>query len=140
MSARVIVAENGLGRYQQTVTIGQHQLLADEPESVGGSDAGPAPFEFLMAGLGACTAMTIRMYAERKEMPLTGIKVALSHDKTEVDGKLVERIERNITLEGSLSPEQRERLLDIANRCPVHRALMQPLVVETHLLETTAAD
>lgn len=139
MSATVIVAENGLGRYQQAVTLGTHQLLADEPASVGGEDAGPAPFDFLMAGLGACTSMTIRMYAERKSMPLTRVQVELRHNKTEVDGKLLDRIERCITLEGDLSPEERARLLEIANRCPVHRALAQPLVVETHLLETTAS-
>ena len=133
MSATVIVAENGLGRYQQEVKIGGHRLLADEPQSVGGNDAGPAPFDFLMAGLGACTSMTIRMYAERKQMPLTHVEVVLSHSKTEVDGKLLDRIERQITLEGELDQEQRERLLEIANRCPVHRALAQPLVVETML-------
>lgn len=134
MSGSVIVAENGLGRYQQEVVIGGHRLLADEPAAVGGDDAGPAPFEFLMAGLGACTSMTIRMYAERKQMPLTRVAVELRHNKTEVEGKLLDRIERDITLEGELSEEDRQRLLEIANRCPVHRALAQPLVVETTLL------
>lgn len=133
MSGSVIVAENGLGRYQQEVLVGEQHLLADEPVAVGGADAGPSPFEFLMAGLGACTSMTIRMYAERKQMPLTRVSVELRHNKTEVDGKLLDRIEREITLEGRLSPEERERLLEIANRCPVHRALAQPLVVETTL-------
>ena len=71
MSDIVIVTENGKGRYQQAVTVGQHQLIADEPENVGGNDAGPAPFDFLMAGLGACTSMTLRMYAERKGLKLT---------------------------------------------------------------------
>ena len=135
MSGTVIVAENGAGRYQQEVRAGVHRLIADEPVSVGGKDAGPAPFDYLMAALGACTSMTIRMYAERKEMALTRVEVALAHDKAEVGGKLLDRIERRITLEGSLSPEERQRLLEIANRCPVHRAIAQPLVVETQLTE-----
>ena len=80
MSGIVIVEENGQGRYQQAVIAGQHRLLADEPVSLGGTDAGPAPFDFLMAGLGACTAMTLRMYAKRKGLPLTRISVSLSHD------------------------------------------------------------
>jgi putative redox protein len=136
MADWVTVAENGQGRYQQAVTVGQHQLLADEPISVGGSDAGPAPFDYVMAGLGACTSMTLRMYAERKELPLTNISVALSHDKVEIDGKARDRITRQITLEGTLSDEQRQRLLEIANKCPVHRALTQSFVVESGLAES----
>jgi len=135
MSDVVIVAENGQGRYQQEVRVGQHRLLADEPLSVGGGDAGPAPFDFLMAGLGACTSMTLRMYAERKELPLTGIKVTLSHEKIEVDGKPRDRIKREITLEGELSDTQRQRLLEIAGKCPVHRALSQSLLLECALIE-----
>lgn len=135
MSDVVIVAENGQGRYQQEVRVGQHRLLADEPVSVGGGDAGPAPFDFLMAGLGACTSMTLRMYAERKELPLTGIKVTLSHEKIEVDGKLRDRIKREIALEGELSDSQRQRLLEIAGKCPVHRALSQSLLLECALIE-----
>lgn len=135
MSDVVIVAENGQGRYQQEVRVGQHRLLADEPLSVGGGDAGPAPFDFLMTGLGACTSMTLRMYAERKELPLTGIKVTLSHEKIEVDGKPRDRIKREITLEGELSDTQRQRLLEIAGKCPVHRALSQSLLLECALIE-----
>jgi len=135
MSDVVIVAENGQGRYQQEVRVGQHRLLADEPVSVGGGDAGPAPFDFLMAGLGACTSMTLRMYAERKELPLTGIKVTLSHEKIEVDGKPRDKIKREITLEGELSDAQRQRLLEIAGKCPVHRALSQSLHLELSLVE-----
>lgn len=135
MSDVVIVAENGQGRYQQEVRVGQHRLLADEPVSVGGGDAGPAPFDFLMAGLGACTSMTLRMYAERKELPLTGIKVTLSHEKIEVDGKLRDRIKREIALEGELSDSQRQRLLEIAGKCPVHRALSHSLLLECALIE-----
>lgn len=135
MSDLVIVSENAQGRYQQAVSIGQHQLLADEPESVGGGDAGPAPFDFVMAGLGACTSMTLRMYAERKQLPLTGISVALAHDRIEIDGKPRDRITRQITLTGDISPEQRQRLLEIANKCPVHRALSQSMAIESKLAD-----
>lgn len=127
----VVVAENGQGRYQQAVTVGQHRLIADEPLSMGGGDAGPAPFDLVMAGLGACTAMTLRMYAERKGLALTHLSVALSHAKVEVDGVVRDRIERTITLAGELTPEQRQRLLEIANKCPVHRALTQSFVIES---------
>lgn len=135
MSDVVIVTENGQGRYQQEVRTGRHRLLADEPLSVGGNDAGPAPFDFLMAGLGACTSMTLRMYAERKELPLTGISVALSHEKVTLDGKARDQIKRTITLTGELSGEQRQRLLEIAEKCPVHRALSQSLLIDSALVE-----
>ena len=135
MSGQVIVRENGQGRYQQEVVAGQHRLLADEPVAVGGADAGPAPFDYLMAGLGACTSMTLRMYAERKGLPLKGISVTLEHDRTSIDGSPRDRIRRTIALEGALTPEQRARLLEIANKCPVHRALAQPLVIETGIAD-----
>ena len=133
--AGVIVQENGQGRYQQEVIVGEHRLLADEPVSVGGADAGPAPLEFVMAGLGACTSMTVRMYAERKGIPLTRISVSLSHDRVKVAGSPRDRIVRKITLEGDLTVEQRARLLEIANKCPVHKALEQPLVIESALVD-----
>jgi putative redox protein len=135
MSGEVIVRENGLGRYQQEVIAGQHRLLADEPVSVGGADAGPAPFDYLMAGLGACTSMTLRMYAERKGLALRRVSVALVHDKATIDGVARDRVRRSITLDGDLSPEERARLLEIANKCPVHRALSQPLAIETELAD-----
>jgi putative redox protein len=133
MSGVVVVAENGQGRYQQAVTVGQHQLIADEPVSVGGADAGPAPFDFIMTGLGACTSMTLRMYAERKGLALTKVSVTLSHEKVEVDGVMRDCIHRNIVLEGDLSEEQRQRLLEIANKCPVHRALSQSIRLDCAL-------
>ncbi len=98
--AGIIVRENSQGRYQQEVIVGEHRLLADEPVSVGGADAGPAPLEFVMAGLGACTSMTVRMYAERKGIPLTRISVSLSHDRVKVASIPRDRIVRKITLEG----------------------------------------
>ncbi|TXT31286.1 MAG: putative redox protein [Rhodocyclaceae bacterium] len=133
MSGIVVVAENGQGRYQQAVTVGQHQLIADEPVSVGGADAGPAPFDLVMAGLGACTSMTLRMYAERKGLALAHVSVALSHQKITLDGVARDRIERTISLTGELTADQRQRLLEIANKCPVHRALSQSLVIESAL-------
>lgn len=136
MKAHVVVAENGQGRYQQEIQAGNHRLLADEPVAVGGGDAGPAPFDFVMAGLGACTSMTLRMYAERKAWPLTAIRVELRHSRIEIDGNEHDRISRQITLEGDLSPEQRQRLLDIAGKCPVHRALSRAMVLECRLAET----
>ena len=134
MSA-VTVQENGQGRYQQTVIAGEHRLIADEPLSVGGADAGPAPIEFVMAGLGACTSMTLRMYAERKALPLTRVHVELSHQKIEVDGVSRDHILRTITLEGELTPEQRARMLEIAGRCPTARILAQPLILDCKLAE-----
>ena len=134
MSGIVVVAENGKGRYQQAVTAGQHHLIADEPASMGGADAGPAPFDFIMSGLGACTSMTLRMYAERKGLPLTRVSVELSHEKVEIDGAMRDRISRKITLEGGLTDEQRQRLLEIANKCPVHRALSQAFLLDCALL------
>lgn len=133
--AGVVVQENGQGRYQQEVIVGEHRLLADEPVSVGGADAGPAPLEFVMAGLGACTSMTVRMYAERKGIPLTRISVSLSHDRVKVASIPRDRIVRKITLEGDLTVEQRARLLEIANKCPVHRALEQPLVIASEVAD-----
>lgn len=115
--------------------VGQHRLIADEPASIGGADAGPAPFDFLMSGLGACTSMTLRMYAERKGLPLTRISVALRHDKIDIDGVARDRITRQITLEGELLPEHRRRLLEIANRCPVHRALSHSMTLDCALSE-----
>lgn len=133
MSGTVVVAENGKGRYQQAVAAGQHQLLADEPESLGGADSGPAPFDLVMSGLGACTSITLRMYAERKGLALERVSVALSHDKVDIDGTSRDRISRQITLEGDLNDEQRRRLLEIANKCPVHRLLSQSLVLDCSL-------
>ena len=133
MSGNVTVRENGLGRYQQEVIAGQHHLLAGEPAELGGDDAGPAPFDYLMAGLGACTSITLRMYAERKGLPLRQVSVDLSVHKVEVDGIARHRIHRQITLDGELNAEQRQRLLEIANKCPVHRALSQSFLLDCAL-------
>jgi len=135
----VLVAETGNGKFEQSVVAGQHRYLADEPVSVGGNGSGPSPYEYLLAGLGACTSMTIRLYAELKKMPLKRVGVRLTHDKIHAvdcencetkEGK-IDRIEREITLEGDLSVEQRAKLMEIADKCPVHRTLHSEIDVRT---------
>ena len=137
----VIVAESGTGRYRQRVKAGRHRGLADEPVSAGGRDEGPSPYELLLSALGACTAMTLRMYAEVKKLPLAHVSVELRHEKIHAaacqecetkEGK-IDKIERVITLEGDLTQEQRSRMLEIANKCPVHRTLHSELWVPTSL-------
>ena len=127
--------------YRTEVTAGRHALVADEPESVGGADAGPTPYDYLLAALGSCTGMTLRMYADRKEWPLEEATVHLTHEKVHAtdcdhcdttEGK-IDRIEREIELTGDLTPEQRERLLEIANKCPVHRTLHSEIDVQSAL-------
>jgi putative redox protein len=129
------VSENGLGRHQQTVSSGRHTLIADEPLAADGDDAGPAPFDFLLAALGSCTSITLRMYAQRKNLALTHISVALSHEKIDVDGQRVDRIERSITLEGDLNAEQRGRLLEIANKCPMYRTLQSDIKIDSRIAD-----
>jgi len=135
----VWVTEEGTGKFIQRVNIGQHTWIADEPKEFGGNDAGPGPYDWLLAGLGACTSMTLRMYANHKQLDLKGIVVRLSHEKIHAkdcedcetkQGKL-DRIVREIQLEGDLSPEARQRLLEIADRCPVHRTLHSEVVIQT---------
>lgn len=125
MSERnVSVIESGNGPYGQVVTAGRHLFGADEPESLGGKDTGPDPYELVLAGLGACTAMTIRMYAERKKIPLVRVEVRLRHVLRATAGRdLKDKFERAITLIGDLTAEQRQSLLDIAERCPVSKTL-----------------
>ncbi len=135
----VVVRETGRGKFQQALRIGPHELVADEPLSVGGDDTGPTPYDLLLAGLGACTSMTMRMYAERKGWPLERATVTLSHDKIHAkdcetckseSGRL-DRVKRHIVLEGPLDEEQRRRVLEIADKCPVHRTLHGEVLVET---------
>ncbi len=137
----VRVAEAGEGRFPQLVTMGRHRLRADEPASVGGDDSGPSPYDLLLAGLGACTSMTVRMYAAQKKWPLARVMVDLKHDKVHAtdcaecetrEGK-IDKIERVLTLEGDLDEAQRARLLEIANKCPVHRTLHSEVWVPTTL-------
>jgi uncharacterized OsmC-like protein/alpha-beta hydrolase superfamily lysophospholipase len=135
----VVVRETGQGRFQQEVTVGAHRFLADEPLEVGGLDSGPGPYDLLLAGLGACTAMTLRLYAERKALPLERVTVRLNHSRIhaadcadcETKEGMLDRIERAITLRGTLDAEQRRRLLEIADKCPVHRTLTSEIDIRT---------
>ncbi len=128
--------------YRQRVRAGRHELAADEPESVGGTDAGPNPYDYLLAALGACTNMTLRMYADRKGWPLEGSDTRLRHSKIHAEdcqecqsetGK-IDLIEKELAVRGALSDEQRERLLEIAGRCPVHRTLTSETVIRSRLV------
>lgn len=138
-SGEVLVEEQNHG-FAQMVYIDQHTLRADEPVSYGGTDTGPSPYDYLLAGLGACTSMTIRMYAKRKGIPLDGVSVKLKHEKIhaqdcetcETEEGKVDRIEREIRLKGEqLSLEQRDAMLRIADRCPVHRTLTAEIDIRT---------
>ena len=137
----VRVAEAGEGRFAQLVQAGRHRLRADEPLAAGGNDSGPTPYDLLAAALGACTSMTVRMYAERKNWPLERVSVELEHGKVhaadcaecETKEGRIDRIERVLTLEGELDEAQRRRLLEIADRCPVHRTLQGEVQVRTRL-------
>jgi uncharacterized OsmC-like protein/alpha-beta hydrolase superfamily lysophospholipase len=135
----VLVEETGNGRFQQRIVAGRHTLMADEPTAFGGLDSGPSPYDLLLASLGACTGMTLRLYAERKSLPLDKVSVRLSHAKIhaadcencETKEGMVDRIERMITLHGALNAEQRARLMEIADRCPVHRTLTSEINIRT---------
>ena len=135
----VVVTESGARPYGQRITAGGHQLIADEPAAIGGADSGPTPYDLLLAGLGACTAITVRMYADRKGWPLRQTTVRLRHQRIHAKdcaacettlGQL-DQIERELQFEGELTDEQRARLMDIAERCPVHRTLESEVLVST---------
>ena len=135
----VLVRETGAGKFQQDVLSGPHRFLADEPVKVGGFDSGPGPYDLLLAALGACTSMTLRLYADNKKLPLERVSVRLTHNKIHAEDCLncetkegkIDRIDRNITLEGQLDAEQRKRLLEIADKCPVHRTLESEIEICT---------
>jgi putative redox protein len=135
----VRIAETGAARFSQLIVAGRHRLRADEPVAAGGDDSGPSPYELLLAALGACTSMTLRMYAAQKQWPLERVMVDLRHEKIHAadceqcetkDGR-IDRIERTIRIEGPLEPDQRARLLEIADRCPVHRTLHSEVSIVT---------
>ncbi|HYU35750.1 MAG TPA: alpha/beta fold hydrolase [Thermoanaerobaculia bacterium] len=135
----ILVAE--VEGYAQRIVARRHRLTADEPVEMGGTDTGPSPYELLMAGLGACTSMTVRMYANRKGLPLEGVRVRLRHGKVHAldcahcetkEGK-IDRIERIVEVLGPLTDEQRARLLEIADKCPVHRTLTSEIDIATRL-------
>lgn len=127
----VVVRETRNGKFQQTVTVGPHQMLADEPIASGGDDTGLGPYDFLLAGLGTCTSMTMRLYADRKSLPLERTTVTLRHSKIhaedcaecETKAGMLDQIDRVIAMEGPLDADQRKRLMEIADKCPVHHTL-----------------
>jgi len=138
----VRVLESGDGPYGQEIHAGPHRLSADEPTSLGGHDSGPSPYDMLLAALGACTSMTLRMYADRKGWPLERVAVTLRHRKiyakdceecVSKHGR-VDVIERDIAIEGPLDDEQRTRLMEIADRCPVHPTLRGETIIHDRLV------
>lgn len=126
---REVTVRTDSGKFAQTITSGPHTLAADEKAEQGGDDKGLEPHEFVLAGLGACTSMTLKMYADRKEWPLQSVEVTLTGERGERDYKIT----RRITLTGPLDEEQRKRLLEIANKCPVHKTLSGTITIDSSL-------
>jgi putative redox protein len=136
--SEVVVCGNAEG-FAQEIVIGPHRLVADEPKDVGGTDEGPTPYDLLLAALGACTSITVSMYAQRKSWPLEGVTTRLRHSRIHAsdcaecetkEGRL-DRIELDVEFKGPLSNEQRSKLLQIANKCPVHRTLTSEIDIRT---------
>jgi putative redox protein len=138
--SRAVTVIGGPSVLRQAISVGPHHLIADEPKTSGGSDAGPDPYELLLSALGSCTNMTLRMYADRKKWSLKEIRVALTHSKNHANDcvnceqptAMLDRIERRIMLIGELTVEQRQRLLEIANLCPVHKSLTSRIDIQTN--------
>ena len=139
---RTVTVQGSAAGFFQQISVGPHRLAADEPTSVGGTDLGPSPYDLLLAALGSCTSMTVAMYARRKQWPLEAVTVQLRHSRIhaadceacETKEGFLDHIQRDVQLTGSLSEEQRARLLDIAGKCPVHRTLASEIHVQTRLV------
>jgi putative redox protein len=137
-----VIVRGGIDGFAQEVMVGRHRLAADEPGAQGGTDTGPSPYDYVLAGLGACTSMTLALYARRKQWPLERVTVRLRHGRIhaedcadcETKSGMLDRIERELVLEGDLTQEQRARLLEIAERCPVHRTLTSEIHIQTRLV------
>ncbi|HMJ52262.1 MAG TPA: OsmC family protein [Polyangiaceae bacterium] len=137
-----VVVQGSGKNFVQQITSGKHRLVADEPVAAGGTDSGPGPYDLLLAALGSCTSMTVGLYARRKQWPLEAVRVRLRHMKIHAadcencetkEGRL-DRIERDIEIVGALDADQRARLLDIANKCPVHQTLKSEIEIATRLV------
>ena len=139
---RGVVVRGSAAGFAQEILAGSHRLHADEPVSAGGTDTGPSPYDLLLASLGACTSMTVGMYARRKAWPLEEVTVRLRHSKIhaadcaecEAQAAMLDRIERDIHLTGPQTDEQRSKLLEIANKCPVHRTLTSKIDIQTRVV------
>ena len=140
----VTVREMHQGKFAQIVEAAGHVLIADEPKDVGGNNLGPRPYDYLAAALGACTSMTIRLYAEHKKLPLSDVSVAVRHERIHAEdcedcdippGTKIDRLTRVITLKGALDAAQRAKLLEIADKCPVHKTLKGPIDIRTELTD-----
>ena len=139
----VVVRETRDSKYQNEVIVGPHHLFADEPVAVGGADTGPGPYDYVLAGLGACTSITMRMYADRKSLPLDRLTITLSHSKihaedcAECETKvgMLDQFNRVIKIEGELDADQRKRLMEIADKCPVHRTLESEIHIVTEVAD-----
>lgn len=139
-NTQVIVKGNASG-FAQAIAAGKHSLFADEPLDAGGTDTGLSPYDLLLSALGACTSMTVSLYARRKQWPLEKVEVRLRHFRSyeadcancEAKSGMLDNIEREIFLTGPLSDEQRSRLLEIANKCPVHRTLTSEIQIKSWL-------
>jgi putative redox protein len=137
-----VVVDGAASGFAQDITVGRHRLNADEPLTAGGDDAGPNPYDFLLAALGSCTSMTIALYARRKQWPLESVRVRLRHSRVhatdcedcETKAGMLDRIERDVELTGTLDETQRARLLEIADKCPVHRTLTSEIDIRTRLV------
>jgi len=140
---KVVVQETRKSKFNQMITVGPHYLVADEPVTAGGEDAGPGPYDYLLAGLGACTSMTMRLYADRKSLPLDRVTVTLKHSKIyakdcaecETREGMLDQIERDIAIDGALDAEQRKKLMEIADKCPVHRTLTSEIRIVTRAVD-----
>jgi uncharacterized OsmC-like protein/fermentation-respiration switch protein FrsA (DUF1100 family) len=139
----VTVRETRANQYQQMISVGPHRFLADEPITAGGEDTGPGPYDLLLSALGACTAMTMRLYADRKALPMDLVTIKLSHSKIyakdcaecETKDGMLDQIERVIAIDGVLDADQRKRLMEIADKCPVHRTLTSEIRIVTKAAE-----
>ncbi len=138
---RSVVVSGPATGFRTEIDVGVHRLVVDEPLPVGGTDAGPSPYEMLLAGLGACTAMTLRLYADRRKWPLERARVSLQHRKVHAQDCVdcvtkpakMDVVDRVIVLEGALTDEQRAKLMEIAERCPVHQTLHSKIQVNTRM-------